>query len=153
MSDRICPYITDFKPDVPGQCSLVKEDYPCYGYVSTVCGVRSAYDLGFERGREERLKGDTNVCRVFVSGQDVTENVMKRLKPFKRKPVTIQAVQMNYDFEMDTPRGHATGSSGDFVIRDAKDEMYPCPQSVFFGSHEIPDFIPLTKPKPPRTGR
>ena len=147
MSDKQCPYIKAFAPDKLTQCAIVKSAYPCYGFAGP-CAVREAYDCGFARGKGDRPKGPPDTCRVFVGNQDVTEQVLKRMRTFKKIPITIRAAQMNYPFEVDTLEGRMKGGYGDFVIQGVKQELYPCAQDIFLQIHETPESIKLAGPRP-----
>lgn len=152
MTDKPCPYIESHEANVRSQCTLVKSPCPCYGYDGQ-CNIREAYTFGFECGKEYRPKGTPAVCRVFVNGQDITQKVLKRLRPFQRKALVIQACQMNYPFDVDTLEGRVQGKFGDFVIQGVKGELYPCAQDIFMEIHEMPEERALSKPLQRRTNK
>lgn len=51
---------------------------------------------------------------------------------FKKKPVTIKAIQMDKDFKVKTLEGVSlAGKKGDYLIEGVKGEVYPCRKDIF----------------------
>lgn len=52
-------------------------------------------------------------------------------KYYRKKPITITAIQMNAPFEVQTAHGVVFGEEGDFVIKGIDGELYPCQKNKF----------------------
>ena len=58
-------------------------------------------------------------------------------KSYRKKPLIIQAKQMNEPFEVVTLEGKMTGKAGDYLIIGIKAERYPCDKTVFELTYEL----------------
>lgn len=52
------------------------------------------------------------------------------------KTATVQAVQMDHDFVVETLEGTAAGKTGDFLVQGPKGEAWPIPRDTFFGTYK-----------------
>ena len=58
-------------------------------------------------------------------------------KKYRKKPLVIQAKQMNEPFEVVTLEGKMTGKAGDYLIIGIVGESYPCDKTVFELTYEL----------------
>jgi len=49
----------------------------------------------------------------------------------RKKPITIKAIQMDKDFEVETLEGNHKGKAGDYLLEGVKQEVYPCRKDIF----------------------
>jgi len=54
---------------------------------------------------------------------------------YVKRPIPIQAVQINEEFEVETLEGVMKGNAGDFLIIGIKGEPYPCKKEIFEESY------------------
>ena len=47
------------------------------------------------------------------------------------KTTTIEAIQMNKDFQVKTLEGTMQGKKGDYLIKGIEGELYPCKKEIF----------------------
>ena len=60
------------------------------------------------------------------------------LRPCRKRPVIVAAMQMEEAFRVDTLEGDAMlGKPGDYLMRGVADELYPCDRDVFERSHDF----------------
>ena len=69
-------------------------------------------------------------------GKDITKKALAVRYSFRKKPVVIQAVQMNDEFYVQTLEGDMRGNPGDWLIVGVKGELYPCENSIFQETYE-----------------
>jgi len=50
---------------------------------------------------------------------------------FRKKPVVIDAIQMEKEFVVDTMEGQMKGKAGDYLITGVRGEQYPCDKEIF----------------------
>jgi hypothetical protein len=50
---------------------------------------------------------------------------------FRKKPIVIEAVQMDDTFTVDTLEGQMVGQAGDWLITGINGEKYPCKDEIF----------------------
>lgn len=62
---------------------------------------------------------------------------MSELKSYVKKPVIIQAKQMDHDFEVQTLEGLMKGKAGDYYIIGTHGETYPCKKEIFEENYEV----------------
>jgi hypothetical protein len=73
--------------------------------------------------------------RHFVQG----EPVELEFKTF-RKTAPAEAVQIDEAFEVETLEGTMLGQEGDWLMRGAAGELYPCAADIFAATYEeVPD--------------
>lgn len=54
------------------------------------------------------------------------------MKPCRKKPIVIHALQINEPFRVDTLEGnYKQGNSGDYLMRGVRDELYICEKTIF----------------------
>ena len=58
------------------------------------------------------------------------------LEDFKKKPVVIQAVQIDDPFEVETLEGTMKGKAGDYLVVGIKGEIYPVDKDIFIETYE-----------------
>ena len=61
---------------------------------------------------------------------------MSTFKPFRKKPVVIQARQLTEPDEVTTLEGTMTGEVGDWLIRGVEGEEYFCKDRIFRATYE-----------------
>ena len=59
------------------------------------------------------------------------------IKSYRKKPVIIQAVQMNGDFIVNTLEGEMRGKKGDYLVYGTHDEEYPVRKDIFEENYEV----------------
>jgi hypothetical protein len=75
---------------------------------------------------------------------EVTHSYIDHLKGkfgrriYRKKPIEIEAYQMNEDFHVKTMEGTMRGKKGDYVIIGIRKELYVCDEEIF---HETYDFV------------
>ncbi len=91
------------------------------------------------------------------------------MKQYRKKPVVIQAVQLNIGeksmaevqaftngnaqpfingcMRIDTMEGRMTAQVGDFIIKGVKGEFYPCKPDIFEATYEEVFPVPPTEPE------
>ena len=55
---------------------------------------------------------------------------------FRKKPIVIEAVQMDAIFTVDTLEGQMVGQAGDWLITGINGEQYPCKDEIFKKTYE-----------------
>jgi hypothetical protein len=65
-----------------------------------------------------------------------------------RKTALAEAVQMPETFEVATLEGTMIGQAGDFLMRGAAGELYPCAAHVFEQTYELAEDEPPTNIEP-----
>lgn len=56
---------------------------------------------------------------------------------YRKKPIEIEAYQMNEDFYVKTMEGTMRGKKNDFVLIGIKGELYPCNEEIFNSTYEF----------------
>lgn len=59
-------------------------------------------------------------------------------KVYRKKPIEIEAYQMNEDFHVNTLEGVMKAKKGDYVVIGIRGELYPCNEEIF---HSTYDFV------------
>ena len=57
-------------------------------------------------------------------------------KYYIKRPIPIQAIQINEDFIVDTLEGSFKAKAGDYLIKGIKGELYACDKEIFEESYE-----------------
>ena len=70
-------------------------------------------------------------------GAHTATNEKDGFKDYRKKPLIIQAKQMNEPFEVLTLEGKMTGKAGDYLIIGIQGESYPCDKIVFELTYEL----------------
>lgn len=55
---------------------------------------------------------------------------------FRKKPVIVEAVQMDEAFVVETLEGTMMGEAGDYLITGIYGEQYPCKKEIFEQTYE-----------------
>ena len=58
-------------------------------------------------------------------------------KCWQKKPLQIEAVQMETAFTVETLEGTMKGKAADFLVRGIRGELYPVDREIFFASYEL----------------
>lgn len=61
---------------------------------------------------------------------------MPDFKNYIKRPIPIQAKQMDAVFSVETKEGTMTGKAGDYLIIGIRGEKYPCDAGIFEESYE-----------------
>jgi len=56
---------------------------------------------------------------------------------YRKKPVVVQAIQINVPFSVETLEGTMQGNPGDYLIRGVNGEYYPCKPDIFAKTYEL----------------
>lgn len=56
---------------------------------------------------------------------------------YRKKPVTVEAVQLTRQVTIETLEGTMVGNVGDWLITGVNGEQYPCKDDVFKKTYEI----------------
>lgn len=64
------------------------------------------------------------------------EHLFKDAKNYRKKPLTIQAVQTKNQLMIHTLEGNMLADKGDYIIKGIKGEYYPCKPEIFEQSYE-----------------
>jgi hypothetical protein len=67
---------------------------------------------------------------------DLTTVTLHNMKKFIKKPIPIQAIQINEPFIVDTLEGRHTGNAGDYCVIGIRGERYPVKRDIFEESYE-----------------
>lgn len=52
-------------------------------------------------------------------------------KCYRKKPVTVRAIQLFKPFEVFAKEGKLIGKAGDYLVEEAGGELYPCDKETF----------------------
>jgi len=55
---------------------------------------------------------------------------------WKKRPVVIQAVRMEQDFQVHTLEGLMSGKAGDYLIQGVNGELHPCDAEIFHKTYD-----------------
>ena len=56
---------------------------------------------------------------------------------YRKKPVVIEAIQLNRRIKIETLEGEMTGEVGDYLITGVAGEQYPCKPDIFAKTYEL----------------
>ncbi len=59
------------------------------------------------------------------------------VKKYRKKPLVIEAVQMNGVFVVDTLEGEMRGKKGDYLVYGTHGEQYPVRKDIFEENYEV----------------
>ena len=82
---------------------------------------------------------ENNEIKVYPERLADLEDVelFKRFKSCRKKPIVIQAVQMNYEFRVKTLEGdYKLGKPGDYLMSGIDGELYICDKDIFERSYD-----------------
>ncbi len=67
-----------------------------------------------------------------------TFEVINNMKPCRKRPIVVHAIQMPYDFRVNTLEGdYKLGKEGDYLMKGIKQEMYICDKEIFEASYDF----------------
>ena len=66
-----------------------------------------------------------------MKGIEVTEANLKGARLYVKKPLPIQAVQIEETFWVNSLEGDHQGKEGDYLLRGVKGELYICGKDIF----------------------
>jgi len=69
----------------------------------------------------------------------------KTLGMFRKLPVTIEAVRLDKQHEIETLEGTMIGEPGDWLITGVAGEQYPCKDNIFRATYEPVDSVARTQ--------
>lgn len=58
------------------------------------------------------------------------------IKKYRKKPLVVEAVQMNDVFIVDTLEGEMRGNKGDYLVYGTHGEQYPVRKDIFEANYE-----------------
>ena len=58
------------------------------------------------------------------------------MEKYKKRPLVIEALQLDCVMTLDLPEGVMTGKPGDWLIKGVKKELYFCSDAVFKMTYE-----------------
>lgn len=67
---------------------------------------------------------------------NLTNTNLFNLRPYVKKPIPIQAMQISEPFEIDTMEGLMKGKAYDYLVVGIRGERYPVDQKIFEESYE-----------------
>jgi len=68
-------------------------------------------------------------------GIEATDKMLKGARLYIKKPMPIQAIQINQTFWVKTKEGVFQAKEGDYLIRGIKGELYACDKEIFEASY------------------
>ena len=67
---------------------------------------------------------------MFFSS-DFKIDTLNNIEYYKKKPISIRAVQINQPFRVETMEGEQTGKDGDYLLESVRGELYCCDKEIF----------------------
>lgn len=80
--------------------------------------------------RWQVLVGDEKEWQVLIGDEIVDWH------QFRKRPIVINAMQMDVPFKVETLEGWMQGQPGDWLIEGVENELYPCKDSIFQATYE-----------------
>lgn len=74
---------------------------------------------------------------VFIKGSDSSSSGVKEFQKVQKRPVIVEAMEMDSEFEVHTLEGTMRGKPGDYLIRGVKGELYICDRDIFHQTYDI----------------
>jgi hypothetical protein len=74
--------------------------------------------------------------RVVQSGGSVVCFDTVDWELYRKRPVTVHAIQMQRPFDVQTLEGVMHGNAGDWLIEGVSGELYPCKPDIFAKTYE-----------------
>lgn len=59
-----------------------------------------------------------------------------KAKKYRKKPLVVEAYQIDREVEIPTLEGNLIASPGDYIIRGIDGEYYPCKPGIFSETYE-----------------
>jgi|GEM_PF-1926115 len=72
-----------------------------------------------------------------MRGIEATIKMLKGARLFVKKPIPIQAIQLNQTFWVKTLEGYSQAKQGDYLVRGIKGELYSCDKTIFEESYDL----------------
>ncbi len=72
-----------------------------------------------------------------MKGIEVTECDIRGVRLYVKKPIPIQARQIDQTFWVASLEGNHQGKEGDYLIRGIKGELYICDREIFEQSYDL----------------
>jgi len=69
--------------------------------------------------------------KQLFNADEITLDNFEGIKKYRKEPIVIHAIQLNFPFEVTTKEGKLRGKAGDFLIWGIKGEKYPCDSEIF----------------------
>lgn len=67
-----------------------------------------------------------------------TDSTSVEMRPVKKKPMIVHAVQINVPFRVKSLEGdYAQGKAGDYLMRGVRGEQYICDREIFEESYDF----------------
>jgi hypothetical protein len=89
-----------------------------------------------------RILEKYNIVKVEMFDEEspvkaFTATIHPTMKPCRKRPVIVQAVQIHEPFFVDTMEGRMSGKPGDYLMMGVEGELYVCAQSVFEKTYDF----------------
>ena len=81
---------------------------------------------------------DMNNREVRLSNGHTVDPEAFKWHSFRKKPVIIQAAQLEFPVIVVTLEGEMKGNKGDWLIIGVNGEIYPCRDDIFMKTYEKP---------------
>jgi hypothetical protein len=75
--------------------------------------------------------------RIERKGIEVTEKNISGGRLYVKKPLPIQAKQIDQTFWVKSLEGDHQGKEGDYLVRGIKGELYICDKEIFEETYEL----------------
>lgn len=59
------------------------------------------------------------------------------MNKYRKKPLIIEAEQMDVPFEIETLEGKMTGEAGDYLVTGTQGEQYPVKEHIFKAIYDL----------------
>ena len=73
----------------------------------------------------------------LMDGTDCTPAENIDWMDVRKKPITVSALKMLVDFEVDTLEGTHHGNAGDYLLKGSQGELYPVKKEIFEATYDI----------------
>jgi hypothetical protein len=72
-----------------------------------------------------------------MKGIEATQQNLKGTRLYVKKPIPIQAVQIDQTFWVASLEGNHQGKEGDYLVRGVKGELYICDKDIFEETYQL----------------
>lgn len=105
--------------------------------------IPTLYDIGVAAGARQIKK--EHFPKNFSLGQQGDHSIRRftqnknwnlDFEPVRKKPVSVDAVQIDEPFEVETLEGVMQGKPGDYLMKGVRGELYVCDRSIFDQTYE-----------------
>ncbi|MCP4597038.1 hypothetical protein [Neptuniibacter sp.] len=66
-----------------------------------------------------------------MNGIKISEKALNRARLYTKKPLPVQAQQINQTFWVESLEGDFQGKEGDYLMRGVRGELYVCDKGIF----------------------